>query len=222
MYIKMDKGWNKYARHGITLILIDHGVQFEPTKHHRPTTTITLSNHKIYYRFSTTCKVLRPKTIPPPRDWEELIQQQPPWIKQLVRSITFDDLTTVINHITSDVNLIAVSDGSAKQIGMTYGWVIATKRGTMVATGNGPSDGRPSSMRSEGQGMLAVLLFLAMIQQFTNSKAPIRIEFMSDNQELINRQTNHKEYNIPYPNATLKAEFDLTEQIYHTHIDYNI
>ena len=43
-----------------------------------------------------------------------------------------------------------------------------------------------------------------------------------DNQELINRQNNHKEYTIPYPNATLKAEYDLTEHIYHTHREHNI
>ena len=70
--------------------------------------------------------------------------------------------------------------------------------------------------------MLAVSLFLAMIQLYTNSSTTIKIEFKSDNQELINRQNNHKEYTLPYPNATLKAEYDLTKQIYQTHRDYNI
>ena len=81
----------------------------------------------------------------------------------MVRSIAFDDLTTVINHITTGNQVLAVSDGSAKTKGMTYGWVLATPKGTRIATGHSPSDGRPSSMRSEGQGMLAVSLFLAMI-----------------------------------------------------------
>lgn len=45
---------------------------------------------------------------------------------------------------------------------------------------------------------------------------------MSDNKELINRQANHKTYQYPYPNQTLKAEFDLTEQTYMTHKAYNI
>ena len=140
----------------------------------------------------------------------------------MVRSIDFEDLTTVITQITTEHHILAVSDGSAKTKGMTYGWVLATTKGTRIATGNGPSDGRPSSMRSEGQGMLAVSLFLAMIQLYTNSTDTIKIEFKSDNQELINRQNLHKGYTIPYPNATLKAEYDLIEQIYQTHRDYNI
>ena len=70
--------------------------------------------------------------------------------------------------------------------------------------------------------MLAIPLFLGMIQIYTNSTEAITVKFKSDNQELINRQNNHKEYKIPYPNDTLKAEFDLTEQIYRTHRNYNI
>jgi hypothetical protein len=42
------------------------------------------------------------------------------------------------------------------------------------------------------------------------------IQFLADNQSLITREKQHSEYREPYPNHTLKAEFDLTEQIYQT------
>ena len=43
-----------------------------------------------------------------------------------------------------------------------------------------------------------------------------RVKFIADNQFLITRETQHQGYKDPYPNFTLKAEFDLTEQIYET------
>ena len=39
---------------------------------------------------------------------------------------------------------------------------------------------------------------------------------MADNQPLVTREKQHQDHNEPYPNYTLKAEFDLTEQIYQT------
>ena len=130
----------------------------------------TLTHHKKYYcKISNTSRVLHTQKPTPPQDWDALLHQQPQWIQQMVRSIEFEDLTTVITQITTGNQVLAVSDGSAKIKGMTYGWVLATSKGTRIATGNGPSDRRPSSMRSEGQGMLAVSLFLAMIQLYTNS-----------------------------------------------------
>jgi len=40
-----------------------------------------------------------------------------------------------------------------------------------------------------------------------------RSKFVSDNLELINRGHAHLAYDYPYPNTTLKSEFDLTKQI---------
>ena len=48
------------------------------------------------------------------------------------------------------------------------------------------------------------------------------VKFVSDNFELINRGNAHLSYDYPYPNTTLKSEFDLTGQIYQTHQAYNI
>ena len=62
-----------------------------------------------------------------------------------------------------------------------------------------------------------------MIQEFTQfALAKIEIIFAADNKALVERMTQHQQYTTPYPNATLASEFDLTEEIYHTHKQYHI
>ena len=45
---------------------------------------------------------------------------------------------------------------------------------------------------------------------------------LSDNLELINRSKEHLNYTSPYPNNTLSAEYDITEQIYLTNKTFEI
>jgi hypothetical protein len=43
----------------------------------------------------------------------------------------------------------------------------------------------------------------------------MKIVFILDNSELIRRLKVHKQYDEPYPNETLKSEFDVTEHQQH-------
>ena len=98
---------------------------------------------------------------------------------------------------------------------MTFGWIASRPNGHRLVKGFGPCNGRPSSLRSEAAGMLAATMFFAMIQHWPHSDVPsLEIHFHADNMELIQRQWAHRTYTDPYPNATMKAEFDLVEQIY--------
>ena len=72
-----------------------------------------------------------------------------------------------------------------------------------------------SNVRAEGVGMLSVTVFFTLIKEYTK-KDLSSITFVSDNQELINRCNAHLQYIIPYPNETIKSEYDVTEQIYIT------
>ena len=106
---------------------------------------------------------------------------------------------------------------------MTFAWILSTPSGKRLAKGMGPCNGRPSSLRSEAAAMLAVSLFIGMIQEFTNyAFTNIRVSFAADNLSLIRRHTDHLDYNRCYPNLTLAPEFDLTEQTYQTHLKYHI
>ena len=50
----------------------------------------------------------------------------------------------------------------------------------------------------------------------------IKIIYVSDNLELITRNKEHLNYTDTYPNNTLSAEFDITEQTYLTNKTYKI
>ena len=69
--------------------------------------------------------------------------------------------------------------------------------------------------------MLTVTVLISLILTFTSSSS-INLTCVSDNQELINRMDEHKNYNHPFLNETTRSEFDITEQIYLTSKTHNI
>ena len=69
--------------------------------------------------------------------------------------------------------------------------------------------------------MLSISLVIALMAKYSN-RTNIKIVYVSDNLELINRNKEHLNYKYPYPNDTLSAEFDITEQIYLTNQTYKI
>jgi hypothetical protein len=62
---------------------------------------------------------------------------------------------------------------------------------------------------------------VALIKHYLEIET-MKIVFISDNSELIRRLKVHKQYDEPYPNQTLKSEFDGTKQIYRTTTTYGI
>ena len=112
-------------------------------------------------------------------------------------------------------SLLTVSDESVIFHNMSFGWVLATPDENLLAYGAGPCNGRGSSLRSEGAGMLTLILFLSLILEYTGNDGA-KLQCISDNQELINRMTEHNKYEYPFPNETTKSEFNITEQIFTT------
>jgi prenyltransferase beta subunit len=62
-------------------------------------------------------------------------------------------------------------------------------------------------------------MFILLIKHYLKIET-MKILFISDNSELIRRLKVHKQYDEPFPNETLKSEFDVTEQIYRTTTTY--
>ena len=115
-----------------------------------------------------------------------------------------------------DGYLIVVSDGSVKHMHqMSSGWVLSTADGVHLATSYGGCNGRGSLLRAEAVGMLSISLVIALMAKYSNH-TNIKIVYVSDNLELINRNKEHLNSKNPYPNDTLSAEFDILEQIYLT------
>ena len=64
--------------------------------------------------------------------------------------------------------------------------------------------------------MLTISIFIALMARH-RKRTNIETKYVSDNLELINRSKEHLNYNNLYPNTTLLAEYDITEQIYLTY-----
>jgi predicted peroxiredoxin len=168
----------------------------------------------------------KPKQYGPTECWDRFIAAQPAWIRQLLQEVHFytDDGHQNIDEILllhdKVGHLLSVSDGSVKFHNMSFGWIIATPDGRRLAAGCGPCEGRGNSLRSEGAVMLAATLFMALISHHMNHK--VKVICISDNKELIRRKIEHKNYEEPYPNATLASEYNIIEEIYETCKIYNI
>ena len=110
-----------------------------------------------------------------------------------------DDMLKAHNE---DGYLIVVSDGSVKHMHqMIFGWVLSTAGGVNLATSCGGCDGTGSSLQAEAVGMLSISLFIALLAKYSIC-TNIKIIYVSDNLELINRNKEHLNYTDPYPNNT--------------------
>ena len=119
-----------------------------------------------------------------------------------------------------DKYLVVVSTRSVKHMHqMIFGWGLLAAKGLHLEKSFGGCDGRGSSLRARVVRMLPILIFIALMAKH-RKRTTIKIKYISDNLELINRSKEHLNYNNPYPNNTLSAEFDILEQIYMTKKTY--
>ena len=97
---------------------------------------------------------------------------------------------------------------------MTFGWIMSTPDGGRVDRCAGHCYGRESFLQAEATGMLSASVFMAMIRQSNlNQDKEMRVQYASNNMELGKRGREHQDYMELYKNTTLRAEYDLTEQI---------
>ena len=61
--------------------------------------------------------------------------------------------------------------------------------------------------------MLSATLFASIVADKYSSET-CNIKYISDNQALIRQFKEHLEFEVPYPNTTLRAEYNIIEQIY--------
>ena len=84
-----------------------------------------------------------------------------------------------------------------------------SKPGAFVGRG-----GSGSLLCAKAFGMLAANVFLQLACRFTNRSDFVRVVNIADNKTLIDRCTDHLQYNDLYPNAVLYTERDVTKEAY--------
>ena len=93
-----------------------------------------------------------------------MIFRQADWIQELLEEYTFNNEFInpfeIIELHNQYKSLLTVSDGSVVFHNVSFGWVLATANGDLLAYGAGPCNGRGSSLRSEGARMLTFIVFI--------------------------------------------------------------
>ena len=143
------------------------------------------------------------------------------WENQLFPDLTMHvdcfEFIHLVNTHTPDVapiHLITVSDRSDDDGSMTFGWAIALPTGRRLAHCAGPAYGPyGSSFRAEGYGFLSVARFLIRIQEFCSIAITGTVKMLTDNQGLVTRLQTSLPFSDPFPNSTLMADWDVTNEI---------
>jgi hypothetical protein len=173
-----------------------------------------------------TIPTIRPVQRPTssPSTFVEFLTTLDGWEAQLFSQLTMDvDCYAFLNLVNTqpldetEVHLLTMSDGSDDDGAMTFGWIISLPNGNRLARCAGPAFGPyGSSFRAEGYGFLSVARFLVRLQEFCNQTPRWRIQMMTDNQGLLTRVETSLPFPDPFPNSTLQADWDITNEINHS------
>ena len=158
-----DKEWKIFKRTNgkSQLTCIDTIAEYQPTKHSVPVQIRSTAGGVTYKELGAELEITAVDEtilIGPPESFERLLAEQPRWISDLTKFVSFAadeskynsmDITIddVLRAHNKDGYLVAVSDGSVRHTHqMTFGWVLATVDGKHLARSCGGCDGRGSSL----------------------------------------------------------------------------
>jgi exonuclease III len=137
------------------------------------------------WKWTTATYVMVPGIIPA-GTFGEYVETLPAWEQELlVHTKLASDAYAV--GVALEHGLKAVSDGSEWfQSQGSFGWMLSSDIGERLATGMGPArSSRPNSYRSEGYGMLALLVFLQRLAEFINLHGEWSGTIATDSKSLI-------------------------------------
>ena len=152
--------------------------------------------------------------------YEEYISTLPDWDKSLFDGLSMEvschDILARFQH-TRKYNVqpgsapysLLVSDGSAGNNSMSFGWVLSMLDGTVLAKCSTPAPGHESSFQLEGYGMLPAARFLLHLFEYCQDTCAGPYKFITDNLGLIVRVRTSLKHTEPYPNSTLAPDGSL-------------
>ena len=107
---------------------------------------------------------------------------------------TIDD---VLAAYDKEGYLLEVLNRSVKYIHkMSFGWVVATAKGTHLAKSFGGYNRRGSSLQAEAVGILSILMFVKLMAKHSNH-TDLKIKYVTNNLEFVNRSKEHLKYEHP-------------------------
>ena len=144
--------------------------------------------------------------------FEEHLANLPEWERSLFQNLEFlvpiPELFQLCEAAATGegLTLISMSDGSAMNKTMSFGWFLALQRtqysGTRLVKCSGPAYGaKESSYRSEGYGILSPTRFLLHLFQYHQCEPKWNYQYSADNESILNKLIEDLKYDLPYPNT---------------------
>eukprot|EP00957_Ditylum_brightwellii_P133581 10184933-Ditylum_brightwellii.AAC.1 len=106
-----------------------------------------------------------------------------------------------------------VTDGSAGEADMSFGWKICTMNGDPIAEHAGPAFGQASSFCVEGYGVLSALSFFCCAMEYTSSTMTLAFQLYLDNKGVIPRIKKQQSYSNDFSLNMLTPDWDVIAQI---------
>jgi hypothetical protein len=227
LYSRTDESFLQYDRPSQDCPDFSDGTatDWTPTSTSLPCTIRSLPNKEITLDQDLPKQVLKPST-PVSATFSDYISDLPDWEQNLFESLdmfyTCYELIALITNVANTTNntdkhLLSVSNGSAFDRSMSFGWTMSLLNGTRLVMCAGPAHGsKQSSFRAEGHGLLSITRFLHHLFEFCQSRPTCKIQLSCDNDPLLKRVNAAHPFKTCFPNCTLDADWDLVNMIVRT------
>ena len=148
-----------------------------------------------------------------PRSFNQYKRTLPEAIQELLQYVetvgTHEDVADLLRRGTP---LIIASDGSKKDKGGTYGWILETTNGDLIAEGMGPVHGNISTItshRAELYGLTSVITYLLHICTYYKlNTSLVKAKLYCDNSECVQKVNNALKV-LRGTTRYMKADYDI-------------
>jgi hypothetical protein len=148
--------------------------------------------------------------------FDDYLDSLPQWEDRLLSNWRSVPQAELIQFLTTEKKIIAVSDGGCKDMKGSYGVVIGTEDKKEIGTVEGIVKGSPASItsfRCEAYGMLTTFVFIKRLCQFYRIKGNNRpIQYYCDGQSLLTRISSNR-YKRMRNKDLIREDLDLELQI---------
>jgi hypothetical protein len=229
LYIRVNDNFRQYDRPSTDCEEFSFGSDstWQPNSTSLPVTTHKSRTSDEWTIEQRLPRLTRQPTTTTSATFSDYLAALPKWEIQLFDSLDmFHPCYDLIDIISAnppdedqylDIQLLAISDGSAFDKSMSFGWSMSLLSGQRLATCAGPVPGsKQSSFRAEGYGLLSITRFIHHLFIFCGVRPEWKIQLSSDNDPLIQRIATTRPYTQCFPNSTLEADWDVVHMIVRT------
>ncbi len=224
LYVHSSDGYMQYAVNQNRDF--DHGLlcpEWGPNDHSVPVQAEASRGGVYFVDFENVSTISACNSPSVASTFEEYIDDLPEWDRTLFQWLEFLDcepfdlMEALRDDAEAGIEIIFVSDGSAGDGSMSFGWVMSTSDGARMVRCAGPAFGTPAtSYRSEAYGILSAVRFVYHVFRFCCISPLWKTNYHADNIGILKALIKDMQFEEPWPNTTLEPDWDLRNEIKRT------